>query len=77
MNKFFRNDKCKDKRVKLFVESTYLVLKWFYEQNAFYNDLSSFLAMHFPCKEVQKILLMQILLVPNRDGSSDFGGYTY
>ena len=33
-----------------------------------YNDLSGFLAMHFPCK-VQKISINAGFTCPNRDGS--------
>ena len=38
-----------------------------------YNDLSGFLAMHFPCK-VQKISINAGFTCPNRDGSVGYGG---
>ena len=41
-----------------------------------YNDLSGFLAMHFPCK-VQKISINAGFTCPNRDGSVGYGGCTY
>lgn len=41
-----------------------------------YNDLSDFLAMHFPCK-VQKISINAGFTCPNRDGSVGYGGCTY
>ena len=41
-----------------------------------YNDLSGFLAMHFPCK-VQKISINAGFTCPNRDGSIGYGGCTY
>ena len=37
-----------------------------------YNDLSGFLAMHFPCK-VQKISINAGFTCPNRDGSVGYG----
>ena len=40
-----------------------------------YNDLSGFLAMHFPCK-VQKISINAGFTCPNRDGSVGYGGCT-
>mgnify|MGYP007059260718 CR=1 FL=1 len=39
-----------------------------------YNDLSGFLAMHFPCK-VQKISINAGFTCPNRDGSVGYGGF--
>lgn len=41
-----------------------------------YNDLSGFLAMHFPYK-VQKISINAGFTCPNRDGSVGYGGCTY
>ena len=57
-------------------------LRIFVPQNKFmnremlYNDLSGFLAMHFPCK-VQKISINAGFTCPNRDGSVGYGGCTY
>ena len=40
-----------------------------------YNDLSGFLAMHFPCK-VQKISINAGFTSPNCDGWGGYGGRT-
>ena len=41
-----------------------------------YNDLSTFLSLHFPFK-VQKISINAGFTCPNRDGSVGYGGCTY
>ena len=41
-----------------------------------YNDLSTFLSLHFPFK-VQKISINAGFTCPNRDGSIGYGGCTY
>ena len=41
-----------------------------------YNDLSTFLSLHFPFK-VQKISINAGFTYPNRDGSVGYGGCTY
>ncbi len=46
------------------------------EREMLYNDLSGFLAMHFPYK-VQKISINAGFTCPNRDGSVGYGGCTY
>ena len=48
----------------------------FMNREKLYNDLSGFLAMHFPCK-VQKISINAGFTCPNRDGSVGYGGCTY
>ena len=48
----------------------------FMNREMLYNDLSGFLAMHFPCK-VQKISINAGFTCPNRDGSVGYGGCTY
>lgn len=46
------------------------------EREMLYNDLSGFLAMHFPYK-VQKISINAGFTCPDRDGSVGYGGCTY
>lgn len=46
------------------------------DREMLYNDLSGFLAAHFPYK-VQKISIHAGFTCPNRDGSVGYGGCTY
>lgn len=46
------------------------------DKDFLYNDLSAYLAAHFPCK-VQKISINAGFTCPNRDGTVGYGGCTY